>query len=190
MWGSALTDPDLENLSLEDWARWVRLGVYIKAHGKDGEIRFLDPYSGLLRLFQMGSVSDAIMTIKKFPHCTLGERSFTVSPGTNETVTLEIKFDNWFKYQGDFSSDRVRKFRDKKRHSETLQEEKRRRREEKRIFSPPTPQEVTAYAASIDFVLDGEQFCAHYDAAGWMRGKTKIRNWKACVWTWKKARHG
>lgn len=52
-------------------------------------------------------------------------------------------------------------------------------------FSPPTPQEVTAYAQEQGFDLDGEKFCNHYGAANWMRGKTKITNWKKCVLTWK-----
>ena len=54
-----------------------------------------------------------------------------------------------------------------------------------RGFQPPTPQEVTEYAKTIDYALDGGRFVNHYEAAGWMRGKTKITSWKACVRTWK-----
>ena len=32
-------DPDLSNLSLEDFARWALLGTYIKAHGTAGTLR-------------------------------------------------------------------------------------------------------------------------------------------------------
>src|SRR3990167_4705339 len=42
LWCSALADPDLSNLCLEDFARWAILGTYIKAHGTEvleGEIR-------------------------------------------------------------------------------------------------------------------------------------------------------
>ncbi len=56
----------------------------------------------------------------------------------------------------------------------------------KRKFEPPTVQEVQAYAQSIGFDLDAEKFCAHYGAANWIRGKTKITNWKLCVVTWKR----
>lgn len=53
-------------------------------------------------------------------------------------------------------------------------------------FTPPTVSEVQTYAASVDFPeLDAESFCSHYEANGWMRGKSKIKSWKACVRTWK-----
>lgn len=52
-------------------------------------------------------------------------------------------------------------------------------------FIPPDPQEVTNYAASIGFKLDGQSFVDHYEANGWIRGKTKMKDWKAAVRTWK-----
>lgn len=53
-------------------------------------------------------------------------------------------------------------------------------------FKPPTPAEVTAYARSINFNLDGEEFCAFYESKGWLVGRTPMVNWKAAVVTWKK----
>lgn len=53
-------------------------------------------------------------------------------------------------------------------------------------FQPPTPAEVTAYAQSIDFRLDGEEFCSFYESKGWLVGRTPMVNWKAAVVTWKK----
>jgi hypothetical protein len=57
----------------------------------------------------------------------------------------------------------------------------------RKVFVPPTPEEATAYAASIGFKLDGEKFVAHYQARGWKFGTGKpVVDWKACVVTWKK----
>jgi len=55
---------------------------------------------------------------------------------------------------------------------------------------PESIKEVEDYAKSIDFDLDGEEFIAHYDMVGWVYGKARlpIKNWKACVVTWKKMR--
>lgn len=53
-------------------------------------------------------------------------------------------------------------------------------------FVEPTVKEVEDYGLSIGFKIDGEQFIAHYRASNWMRGNTKIRDWKQCVVTWKK----
>lgn len=58
-------------------------------------------------------------------------------------------------------------------------------------FIPPTPKEAQDYALEIGMPgFDGEKFVAHYSAAGWMRGKSKITNWKACIVTWKKNQNG
>ncbi len=57
-----------------------------------------------------------------------------------------------------------------------------------RAFTPPTSKEVEEYAKTIKFDLNGESFCAHYEARGWMMGKSKMKSWKAAVRTWKSRR--
>jgi hypothetical protein len=52
-------------------------------------------------------------------------------------------------------------------------------------FSPPTPQEVTEYASSIGFTLDGHKFCDYYESKGWVVGKARMKDWRAGVRTWK-----
>lgn len=52
-------------------------------------------------------------------------------------------------------------------------------------FTKPTPEEVTAYALSINYVLDGRQFCDFYESKGWKVGPTPMKNWQAAVRTWK-----
>ena len=56
----------------------------------------------------------------------------------------------------------------------------------------PSPGEVTAYAKSIGYVLDGEHFCDFYEMRGWITGKAQIpmRSWQAAVRTWKNNRGG
>lgn len=49
----------------------------------------------------------------------------------------------------------------------------------------PTPQEVTEYAKSIGFNLNGEKFCAYYESIGWMIGKRPMKSWRGAVRTWK-----
>jgi hypothetical protein len=52
-------------------------------------------------------------------------------------------------------------------------------------FSRPTPEQVTAYAKTIGFDLDGNRFCDHYEAKGWLLGKSPMKSWQAAVRTWK-----
>lgn len=58
------------------------------------------------------------------------------------------------------------------------------RREQKKKFTPPTLQDVSAYCLSRKNGVNPQKFLDHYQANGWMRGKNKIKDWKACVRTW------
>ena len=54
-------------------------------------------------------------------------------------------------------------------------------------FIPPTVEEVEAYLREqnvADPTANALKFHAHYEASDWKRGKTPIKNWKACVRTW------
>lgn len=53
-------------------------------------------------------------------------------------------------------------------------------------FIPPSIEEVQAYCKERNNNIDAEKFVNHYTASNWFRGKTKIKNWKACVITWEK----
>jgi len=53
-------------------------------------------------------------------------------------------------------------------------------------FVRPTPLEASGYARSIDFAMDGEEFCAFYESKGWMVGSSPMKSWQGAVVTWKK----
>lgn len=57
-------------------------------------------------------------------------------------------------------------------------------------FSPPTLDEIRAYCLERNNGIDPEAFFAHYEANGWVQGKSckPIVNWKACVVTWERTR--
>jgi hypothetical protein len=51
----------------------------------------------------------------------------------------------------------------------------------------PTPIELQHYAREIGFFgFDHNAFLDHYDSNGWYVGKTKMKDWKAAVRTWKR----
>ncbi len=55
-------------------------------------------------------------------------------------------------------------------------------------FVPPTVEEVADHMRKkriLNPQENAEKFVAHYGSANWMRGKTKITNWKLAVATWK-----
>ena len=56
-------------------------------------------------------------------------------------------------------------------------------------FKPPTVEEVATYCRERGkraAHIDPQRFIDYYTAANWMRGKTKIKDWKACVRTWER----
>jgi hypothetical protein len=121
LWVSCLTDPDLQNLTLEDWARWVRLGVFMKAHGTNGTLIVKAPFTSLLNLLH---VTDPVTLM-----CKLGLLPNVKTRNDSEMLQITIEFDNWHKYQVDSSAARVRKHRAKSNG-------RRREVEEKRITTP------------------------------------------------------
>lgn len=62
----------------------------------------------------------------------------------------------------------------------------REKKAKRAAFTPPAPEEVTEYSVSIGYPMDGESWCAHYEAKDWkISGSTKMTNWKAAVRNWK-----
>lgn len=53
-------------------------------------------------------------------------------------------------------------------------------------FAAPSLVEVSEYCKERGNSVDPQAFIDHYEANGWVRGKTKIKDWKACVRTWEK----
>lgn len=59
-----------------------------------------------------------------------------------------------------------------------------------RGFQPPSVKEVTNYCNERNNKIDPQSFVDHYETNGWIRGKTKIKDWKACIRTWEKNTNG
>ena len=55
-------------------------------------------------------------------------------------------------------------------------------------FIPPEISEVQEYCLERKNNIDAETFVDFYSASNWMRGKNKVKDWKACVRTWEKNR--
>lgn len=71
---------------------------------------------------------------------------------------------------------------------EQEQEEKTTARSRKRAapFTPPTPDEVSAYCRERVNTVDAERFCDFYASKGWRIGNQPMRDWRAAVRTWEK----
>lgn len=53
-------------------------------------------------------------------------------------------------------------------------------------FKPPTADDVKSYCIERNNFVNAETFIDFYESKGWMVGKNKMKDWKACVRTWEK----
>lgn len=57
-------------------------------------------------------------------------------------------------------------------------------------FTPPTLDEVKAYCEERKNNVSAERFIDYYTSNGWMVGRNKMKDWKACVRSWEKNQFG
>jgi hypothetical protein len=134
--GNCLSDQHLEELELEQFARWVRMGVYLKVHGTNGTVTLARPCNGLKRILRVNTLPELLQTLRSFPNCKVEE---------NDRYII-VTFDNWLRYQGDMSTERVRKWRsDGTNRNKELEraknrtEQNRSRKERPPVVPRPTP---------------------------------------------------
>ena len=53
-------------------------------------------------------------------------------------------------------------------------------------FEPPTLEQVQEYCRERNNDVDAQRFIDFYASKGWMVGKNKMKDWKACVRTWER----
>ena len=101
-------------------------------------------------------------------------------------------------FQSDGSTERVRAYRERVKRSrnvtvtaqdtdtdtDTDTEIGQKKRAKAKRFRPPTAEEVAAYCQERGNSVNPQKFIDHYTGNGWMRGKTKMKDWKAVIRTW------
>lgn len=68
----------------------------------------------------------------------------------------------------------------------TLDKDNASRHHSNKRFIPPKPEEVRAYMHGRGTPIDADSFCDYWESVGWMRGKTKMKDWKAAARQWAK----
>lgn len=67
---------------------------------------------------------------------------------------------------------------------------KERDAQKRKRFTPPTPDDVRAYAKEKGLDINVDDFCDYWESVGWMRGKSKMKDWKATARGWARREHG
>lgn len=113
----------------------------------------------------------------------------TIKVGAKNSV---ISITNWDKYQSINQQDNQEVTsiqtaeQPQDNHEVTTDKNDKKEKNVRNIFKPPLIDEVKAYCLERKNNIDPESFIDYYEANGWMRGKAKIKDWKACVRTWEK----
>jgi hypothetical protein len=113
LWTTALDDPHLEALSLEDWARWARLALVVKRHGDAGRLVSQAPHRTLATALRtrFRGLNDGV-TVTRL--CALISALPGVTVTRDEaTGTIVVEYRNWSKYQYGSSTQRTRQYRDR-----------------------------------------------------------------------------
>lgn len=125
LWCSALNDAHLDALSLEDFGRWCKLGVYLKEQGTNGSVLIVSPAPGLCATMQVQNIEALKEALLRLPNVQI-RRDDTSDECNRHTFTVSMH--NWRKYQHDSSAGRMRKLRSKIGRNVTV----KKRGEEKR----------------------------------------------------------
>lgn len=144
LWAESLSDPDLGNLTVADFGRWAKFGVYLKVHGSDGSIHLSPPSRTLQAMLELSSFDAVIECLRSFPHCDIRRDDATANP-RDDGVTVTWR--NWRKDQTDSSAERQRRYRHRQAFGVTMapsqtrirrDDKEEKRREEKRPSPPQT----------------------------------------------------
>jgi hypothetical protein len=115
-------------------------------------------------------------------------------------TTKEVALKNWLKYNGSTSpkvvscikselcvvKDRVLiEYVNGMYTASQEEQEQEQEQEQDTKFKKPTIEEIALYMEEKGMNNVSERFYNFYEAKGWMIGKNSIKNWKACVSTWK-----
>lgn len=109
LWVSALSDDDLQSLSLEDWARWAMLGAHLKLHGEGGAMTCRRPGRALAKLWRTPRWDSLLGIARRLPGVVV-----KVHEGPeDDPACVVISMPNWKKYQDDTSRERMRNLRER-----------------------------------------------------------------------------
>lgn len=70
--------------------------------------------------------------------------------------------------------------------SKSKRQSKSQSKNKRKTFSPPSLEDVRSYCKERGNHVDPESFIDFYESKGWMIGKNKMKDWKACVRTWER----
>lgn len=79
------------------------------------------------------------------------------------------------------------KVKEKVKVKDKYKEKDKEKEKKPSVFTPPTVIEVASYVREKGYHIDPQRFVDFYTSNGWMVGKNKMKDWKACVRNWERS---
>lgn len=116
----------------------------------------------------------------------------------SDTKKTLLTIEKWDFYQGGCDTEESPKYHQSNTEVSPKNTDKKEKKEEESKedtlggeslrFTPPKEEDVKAYCEERKNGIDPAMFVNFYAAKGWMVGKSKMKDWKACVRTWEQKR--
>lgn len=174
-----------------DPVRIIGIYLFVEANYKDGEVQGTKIKRGQLYRAQ-GTIAEDCHYSRQTVRTSL-KRLVDIEfiriehPNGVQKPSL-ITVVNYDKFQGATPQPSCQSSCQSDCQSSCHEQEEDKKGKNSRVARPGSAEEVTAYAKSIGFALDGQYFIDSNIAKGWKVGKTQtpMKDWKAVVRTWKR----
>jgi hypothetical protein len=148
------------------------------------------------KLIEVGQTLTGLDLLSKEVGLTIQQirTSLTKLKSTNE-ITIKtsskgtiIQVVNYKKYQ--IVTNQITDEQQTNNKQVTTNKNEKKEKNENNTFTPPSAFDVLDYCKERKNYVDAETFIAFYQSKGWMVGRNKMKDWKACVRTWEKSSLG
>lgn len=131
----------------------------------------------------------SVNRVRRFLGTLTDTGAITVTDTHTDTLLTLIKYED---FQGEVNSDgysgeysdgysdgyTIKRIKEEK-NKEYIKEKYKREK-----FEPPSLDDVKQYITENGYNVDANRFVDFYASKGWMVGKNKMKDWKACIRTW------
>ena len=145
------------------------------------------------KLIEVGQTLTGLDLLSKEVGLTIQQirTSLTKLKSTNE-ITIKtsskgtiIQVVNYKKYQ--IVTNQITDEQQTNNKQVTTNKNDKKEKNENNTFTPPTAEDVKSYCLERKNFVNANTFIDFYESKGWMVGRNKMKDWKACVRTWEKS---
>ena len=168
----------------------VHLFIYmlLKANHKDGKWQGIEVKRGQF-ISSLGNISNAtgisIQTIRTILKKLEKTNEIKLKSTSQYTIVTICKYE-CYQDEKDEPNKPITNNQQTTNKRLTTNKNVKNEKNERSIFIEPTYNEILEYCIERKNGIDVNKFLNFYSAKGWMVGKNKMIDWKACVRTWEK----